>query len=213
MARVTSRISGADFVTSNSVPITVLDTQSASKVVVARQLVVELVPGDVAFADGGVLQLVLGDNTAVDTTIGVTTYGAVVAKITEQNLSLGVIDIADAQAGPVTVQLKTTDIDASGGVATVAIAAGGTGYVAGDTGTIVAPGAGIDAEYIVTTVALGVVTGLTITATGSGHAVANGITTVATTGAGNDDLTVNILTLSWDGEVKVTFYYSLPFVG
>jgi len=216
MARKTTRISGADFVVSKTTPVEILAQQPVESFVSLRSLTVELVAGEVVFADGGALQIVVGGAAAVDLPADATLYS-----LTED--AVQVIDLAGVLTAPITVadiidggislKLKTADIDDSGGVAAVTIADGGTGYAVGDTGTITAPGLGIDAEYIVTSVSTGVVTGLSITATGSGHAVDTAIATAATTGSGNDDLTVNITALSWDGELKVTLYYSLLPIG
>src|SRR6185437_8159536 len=74
-----------------------------------------------------------------------------------------------------------------------AVNAGGTGYAVGDTFSITQGGASLGIGTVVTAPA-GVVTAIAIAQGGTGYAVANGLATVALTGAGTG-LTVNITTI------------------
>lgn len=87
------------------------------------------------------------------------------------------------------------DLIISGKVSTIAIGAGGTGYAVGDIVTITQTG-GSGAKAVVTTVSGGVVTGLVLVEGGQGYAEDTDLATVAVTGSGNDDLTVDISALS-----------------
>lgn len=71
----------------------------------------------------------------------------------------------------------------------VKVANGGTGYAVNDLGTI--NGGTYDAQYQVTSVSGGVVTGLSMLSTGAGYLLATGATTTQTSGSGSG-LTINI---------------------
>jgi hypothetical protein len=62
-------------------------------------------------------------------------------------------------------------------ISATALDAGGTGYAVGDTGTLA--GGVVSAQYTVTAVAGGVVTGYVLTNPGSGYAIAAGVATTA----------------------------------
>jgi hypothetical protein len=81
----------------------------------------------------------------------------------------------------------------NGYVATASINAGGTGYAANDTLSLISNSAnGIDGKVKVTSVNAGVVTGISIIDVGSGYSDETGAATQKITGSGNDDCTINI---------------------
>ena len=71
----------------------------------------------------------------------------------------------------------------TGPISSSALATGGTGYVVGDTGTLTMSGASNDATYIVTTETGGVVTGYTLTGSGTLYPVTSDGTTEPAAGA------------------------------
>jgi hypothetical protein len=84
----------------------------------------------------------------------------------------------------------------SGEIATIAIRDAGTDYVVGDIVEVTQTG-GSGAKLVVTSVdGYGGVTGLVVVEGGQGFTVANDLATVALTGVGNDDLTIDISTLA-----------------
>lgn len=100
----------------------------------------------------------------------------------------------------------------NGPIVTSSVAAGGTGYATGDTGTI-ATGSTL-ATYKVTSVSGngrngGVVTGYTLTSGGAGYSVASGVATTRTSGNGKN-FTVNILTI---GTTAAHFHVLAPNAG
>ena len=88
---------------------------------------------------------------------------------------------------------KTDKYERPTSVITYAPAAGGTGYAVGNTFT-----AAHGVVGVVTAVASGVVTAITLTDRGTGNSVANGVATTATSGSGTG-LTFNILTIGGIG--------------
>jgi hypothetical protein len=74
--------------------------------------------------------------------------------------------------------------------------AGGTGYAVGDLVEITPAGGGRGALAVVTAETAGVVDTLHLAASGSGYEAAAGQATTKLTGAGNDDLTVEVTALS-----------------
>jgi len=115
-----------------------------------------------------------GDGYAVDDTLTVTQVGSG----------------GDCTA---TVDSITTT---QGPVATVEIGAGGTGYQVDDVLTLTQVGSGGDCTVTVTTVDSGVVTGVSLTAAGTGYVVADGL---ATTGGSGSNCTIDVLTLTQTG--------------
>ena len=86
-----------------------------------------------------------------------------------------------------------SDVIIGGGIATVSINNPGTGYLPGQILTVVQAG-GVDGSVrVATTGALGAITSITVDQSGYAYTVANGI---ATTGGGNNDATIDILTLT-----------------
>jgi len=109
------------------------------------------------------------------------------------------------------IVLKSAADYTAGAIATATIAAAGTGYAVGDTGSITPSFKG--ATYIITSVgALGAVTGFTITSGGDQYDIANGVATAtggAQPGVGTG-LTVNITAITaGDGTLKVVTYYQI----
>ena len=99
-----------------------------------------------------------------------------------------------------------------GPILTSSVASGGTGYAAGDTGTI-ATGTTL-ATYKVTTVSGtgrngGVVTAYTLTSSGAGYSIASAVATTRTSGNGKN-FTVNILTV---GSSAAHFHVLAPKAG
>jgi hypothetical protein len=126
-------------------------------------------------------------------------FSFLVALLDDLNRALELTDSANYNAGP---------------IANTTLGASGSGYAAGDTGTIT-QGAN-DATYVITSVgALGVVTSFMITASGNQYVVANGVATAtggAQPGAGIG-LTVNITAVTLgDGTLKVVSYYQVVSV-
>lgn len=81
-------------------------------------------------------------------------------------------------------------------------ASGGTGYVAGDTGTIAGGTAGFLATYQVLTVSAGAVVTFAITYSGAGYATGMSIATTATSGAGSGFL-VDITSVAAANTIRV----------
>ena len=84
------------------------------------------------------------------------------------------------------------EIDGNGGIETSTLGVGGAGYNAGDTFTV--DGGSTLATGTVATVAAGVVLTYSLTGSGAGYSVADGVATTKVTGAGAG-LTVNITAL------------------
>jgi len=109
---------------------------------------------------------------------------------------------AGTAAGYLKIMTKTgtwvdgENILVSGEVATIAAAptAGGTGYAEGDLVEISTGGSG--ALVVVTEQAAGIVSAVALASGGAGYTIGAGKATTAITGAGNDDLTVEIATLA-----------------
>lgn len=132
------------------------------------------------------------------------------------------VQLFNTSGGPVTLGTNTYSaliVIAPGSVvfpANVTVGDGGTGYAVGDTGLIV-NSSGVFAEYVVNTVAAGVVTDFSVTSGGSGYLPGNGYLTQrsgAQPGVGIG-FTVNVLNMSNPGqnrnEIKVVNadqYYS-----
>jgi len=99
------------------------------------------------------------------------------------------------------------EVDAKDGILTTALGAGGTGYAVGDTFTVNT--GSVLATGTVVTEAGGVVATYTIDTAGDGYSVAAGVATTATSGSGNDDLTIDISTLAdsfkWSNDGGVTY--------
>ena len=83
-------------------------------------------------------------------------------------------------------------IDYLNRIATATLGAGGTGYTVNDVLTIVQTG-GSGGTVTVTSVATGVITGISLTTPGSGYAVANGLPVTGGTGS---DATINITVIA-----------------
>lgn len=84
----------------------------------------------------------------------------------------------------------------NGAIATGAVNAGGTGYAVGDIVTVTQSGA-VGAKIVITGVdGYGAVTSFVVVDGGQGYSVDTGLATVALTGSGNDDFTIDISTLS-----------------
>lgn len=84
-------------------------------------------------------------------------------------------------------------VNGAGGILTVGITAGGTGYAIGDVMSV--GGAGTGGKIHVVTVSAGVVTAVAVDASGLSYVVASGVATTALTGSGTG-FTLNILTVS-----------------
>ncbi len=84
-------------------------------------------------------------------------------------------------------------IDAIDLMATITLGAGGTGYTVNDVLTVVQAGAS-GGTVTVTSVAGGVITGISLTTGGTGYSVADGL--AVTGGTGNDDATINITAIA-----------------
>lgn len=100
-------------------------------------------------------------------------------------------------------------LGAASGIQSVAIVAGGTGYVVGDILTVL-QGSATGGKLQVTAVAAGAVTALAILDAGSGYAVGSPLTTTGGTGTG---CTVNVSAIA--GRVTTSQVFgasSLPFV-
>jgi hypothetical protein len=109
---------------------------------------------------------------------------------------------AGTAAGELRIKTKTgTFVDnevitISGAIATAAINAAGTGHVVGDVLSVLATGAS-GAKIVVTGVdAYGGITTFVVVEGGQGYTVSTGHATVALTGSGNDDATIDISTLA-----------------
>jgi|GEM_PF-3083857 len=93
---------------------------------------------------------------------------------------------------PISTKTYTIIIDGVNGIGASTLAAGGTGYIVGDTGTVNT--GSVLATYTVNTVSGGAVTSYTINTIGSGYSIANGVATTKTSGSGSG-FTINITTL------------------
>ncbi len=94
-----------------------------------------------------------------------------------------------------------------GGLLTVGITAGGTGYAVADVLTVTGC-SGTGATATVTTVASGVVTAVTIVRPGAGYTVTTGCTT--TTGGSGTGATINILTIGAKTVTSTIGYQATP---
>lgn len=83
-----------------------------------------------------------------------------------------------------------------GTIATTALGVGGTGYAANDLFHLVQAGGGVVATGKVDTVAVGVVATYTILTLGTGYVAGTTYATVHDSGAGNDDLTITVSTIT-----------------
>ena len=103
----------------------------------------------------------------------------------------------------------------TGSILTKSVEAGGLLYAPGDTGTITNPLSGTVATYTVDTVVGGAVTGFSINNPGTQYSVANGLTTTPTSGLGDGNFTVNVLTITplSDGTGRaIILYYVMPLI-
>lgn len=85
-----------------------------------------------------------------------------------------------------------------GAIATLAVNVGGTGYAVGDIIQVASPLAsyGRPAKLVVSTISVGVVTGLVVVDPGQGFAVDTGLVTTHLSGSGDNALTINVSTLA-----------------
>jgi hypothetical protein len=108
-------------------------------------------------------------------------------------------DLVTPSASGTKIAFVESPTVAGGPILTASVAAGGTRYAVGDTGTIA--GGSTLATYQVTAITGGtgnnggIVTGFTITSGGTGYSVNTGVATTRTSGNGRN-FTVNILTVS-----------------
>jgi hypothetical protein len=149
--------------------------------------------------------LIGGLNDANESTVGVGNANS----STSQSWSFGA---AEGENQPLTVALQDGDSMLGGPVLAASVAAGGSGYAPGDTGTINDPpdGFGFGATYVVDAVdGGGGVTAFTVTTAGSGYGV--GVTTTThTTGSGDDAFTVDVTSVGvGDSPVKFVIYYTV----
>lgn len=116
---------------------------------------------------------------------------------------------AGTAAGQLYIKTKTgtfqndEDLIINGKVATIAIDTAGTGYAEGDIVEITQTG-GAGTKVVILEVAVGVPTVVGVVEGGQGHTVDTALPTVALTGAGNDDLTLDITTLDTATVVAVS---------
>lgn len=126
----------------------------------------------------------------------------------------GAVALANSPIFVTQITAPATFFTATGGILTASVNAGGTGYAAGDLGTI-HTGTG-DAVYQVDTVSAGAVATFHLNWGGNGvYAVANAVATSTTTGAGSG-FKVNILTIQSTNLTSFgtgTITYTFPQVG
>lgn len=138
------------------------------------------------------------DDLAVSPSLAVVTSGATtgapmivptyLARATVENQPLVFASVSEdpTPAGPILTGLTHATIDV-----------GGTGYAVNDTGTIDQDRWGGGATYRVTAVTGSVVTAVTVVAGGDGYTIQdNPLATGVTTGGGDGNLTLNVVTLN-----------------
>src|SRR6185369_10971544 len=192
----------------NATGITIVPAPLDTQVLIpCGPLAVYLDAGTNAFAaNGGNLVLNYGTNTGnpwsvvADTILTQTADGFAMALLALQN------DVLSKYAGLALILTASADL-ALGPIRTSSKNAGGSGYVANDTGTV--DGGDDDAAYTVLTVSAGAVVTYSLTA-GTGYATGTAVTT--TPGGGQAGVgtgfKVNILTVGGNGTMRV----SLPYV-
>lgn len=118
------------------------------------------------------------------------------------NFLNGILKVYDLSATEnKTIKLdKPTWTAQTGLIYTIAINAGGTGYT---TGSVVSINTGSSLATYTVTAAAGVVTALTLIQRGAGYTIATGVATTLVSGAGNNDLTVNITEITGGGILGV----------
>lgn len=192
---VTVSLSAEDIASLDSVPITLVEAPGAGKMLVPVSCVLSSDAG-VPFDLRGMLSVAVTEPLMIyeDVNGGATVWplgmpsGQCVFRIANEGLSEG--DNQPLILSSIGIAGET------GGLGTVSVNAGGTGYQIGDTGEI-AGDTGSNATYEVTGVSGGVVTDVTIDAPGRGFgATETALITSVGTGSGDGALTLDVTTLA-----------------
>lgn len=214
MLTTTTLLTAAQIVTLNSVPVNILPSPGAGKLLVAIEVIYVFKFGTVPFNPAASESIVIEYSPSTD---GFTQGGlsglvnqATSGFASQPGYSNGVNSILPGDDDSGVVLTAVSDYT-DGPILTATLGAGGLGYLANDTGTIT-NGAN-DATYKVLTVgAGGAVLTFQITGAGTVCSVANGNATVdggAQPGVGVG-FTVNITAVqTGDGTLKVVTYYQI----
>lgn len=196
-------VSAAQIAALDGTPVTVLAAQGASTVIVPVAAAFQYKPGTIPFAAKPSVSLYVGAVEAARTgETGLDALVAVVSAFTPRS------SIVLAPNTALTLKAQSA-IGYLGPILTTSLNAGGSGYAAGNTGTI--DGGSTLATYVVDTVdGGGAILTYHLTALGQGYAVATGVTTTVVTGGGDGAFTVDILTITnasnGTGRVTVLYY-------
>jgi hypothetical protein len=210
----TVNLSAAQILALSATPITLVPAPGAGKVVVPFSVVLVLNVGSILYSTvGGDLVNVGYANTVGSTNLFQFSDLLVLAASTLLQVGTGsgspcsILPGADNQA----LVVQAAQTYPGGTIATATLAAGGTGYVANDTGTI--EDGSDNATYKVLTVgALGAVLTFQVTVAGQQYLVENNIPTVnggAQPGVGTG-FEVNVTAVTQgNGTLKATTYYQI----
>lgn len=217
----TAHLNAAAIATLFSAPTTLVAAAGAGVLINPIEYVTQWVPGVLGFAGGfspGIYYGVIGAASFISHATNLVGFG-------NPNDNVFFLQTGNNQPiakalgsnQPIIEGVNTQDPDRAGPIVTATLAGGGTGYVAGDTGTIDTDPLGYTggATYLVTAVAAvtGAVTAFTVTAAGDGYTkVSNPLTTTvggAQPGIGVN-FTANVTAIPPnDGDLYVTLYYTL----
>ncbi len=212
MSRTYIAIPGAEFVVAKTSPF-LLIPEDTNNWVFPRFIGFQLDAGSIPFGSGGgVLQLKFGGGAFQDLVTGSALYAQTVDKVSYEYIPQygQIYTLSTYMTGGVYLGLKTADLNTVGGILTSSLNAAGSGYVAGDTGTVNT--GDTNAIYTVLTVNAGAVVTYAITSPGgSGYSVANAVATTAggaQAGIGTG-FKINILSIApGNGNLVVVLHYA-----
>lgn len=211
----TTILTAAQISTMHTTPVQLVAAPGANKVIAVLGMQLVFKPGTSTFQSVGsidamhayyssLVQPVLDDVALSGIVTGATWYFA------NPQLPVGNLFLTLPGVDNNSVVLTSDEDYNRGSITGLAVNNGGAGYAVNDVGTISGGGNG-DGNYKVTSVAAGVVTGITANSlpNGTGYSVANGVTTTRVTGVGVG-LTINITSIQiGNGTLKAILYYQI----
>lgn len=216
---VTAHLTGADLATLFSVPVEIIPAPGANKAIIILGVAYETVAGVTSY-EGQVAGLYYAGTVTANQNIAATLDDLDLFALTVPASQVypappnpgSIFDTADATNAAVVVTEMAQDPVRAGAIVTTTLQAAGTGYVAGDTGTVNGKNYGAAATYVVDAVgALGIVTAFHVVSAGTGYDTVSN--PHATTNAGAQPgvgvgFTLNVTAIpAADGDLYVTAFY------